>query len=138
MKEMNYPLYDEGEPVYNQICRHCGKPMQGRRDKKYCDDSCRSLHHSPINSPNYNLMRNTHTILRKNRRILCLACSHFGSSSEVQVAWMLDRGFSFQYCTQLIHQDNHEEQFICYDFAYHWINPGIVKIYPIAPTAKAA
>lgn len=62
-------------------CRQCGINLQGRIDKKFCNDSCRTLYHNQRQAPpmhvreiNQALMRNRQIILEllgENRTTLC-------------------------------------------------------------------
>ncbi len=51
-------------------CLACERPIKGRTDKKFCDDSCRNNYNNRLNSDATPLIRNINNILRKNRRIL--------------------------------------------------------------------
>lgn len=122
----------------NLNCINCGEVLIGRRDKKFCDDHCRSLHHNVFYAPKYNLIRKTHTTLRKNRRILVQASSFFGERIRVPVKWLTQRGFSFDHCTQFILQKNKKPQFVCYDIAYQWWDQEGVEIFFLPSEARAA
>ena len=54
----------------HKTCNHCGAPLAGRVDKKYCSDYCRTMFHNRINRSGTNLMRKIQRTLRKNRQIL--------------------------------------------------------------------
>jgi len=122
----------------NLNCVNCGEILIGRRDKKFCDDHCRSLHHNIFYAPQYNIIRKTHTILRKNRRILMQASALFGERSRVSVHWLTQRGFSFHHCTQWIDQKNEKLQFVCYDIAYQWRDQEGIQIFFLPSDSKAA
>ena len=51
-------------------CLECGDPFDGRQDKKFCSDQCRTTHFNKQNTDQNKFMRNINNILRKNRRIL--------------------------------------------------------------------
>jgi predicted nucleic acid-binding Zn ribbon protein len=51
-------------------CLNCGKPIQGRADKKFCDDSCRNAYNNQAKQVSTNIMRNINNALRKNRIVL--------------------------------------------------------------------
>lgn len=53
-----------------KTCRYCKKNLRGRADKKFCDDSCRTMYHNQgytqplhVREINYILMRNRKIIL---------------------------------------------------------------------------
>jgi len=122
----------------SQNCINCGETLSGRRDKKFCDDHCRSLYHNQTYAPDYNLIRKTHTILRKNRRILLQAGIAFGERNEVPSQWLTEQGFSFQHCTQWTDRKKTEQQIICYDIAYQWLDREHVRIFYISADSLAA
>lgn len=119
-------------------CLNCGETLIGRRDKKFCNDHCRSCYHNILNAPRYNLVRNTHAILRKNRRILFQAIGIFHEYDTIPVHWLVQRGFSFQHCTQRIEQNNQLQIIVCYDISYHWIDSEGIQISYISIDWRAA
>lgn len=78
-------------------CLECKSEMQGRSDKKFCSDYCRTAHHNKNNSDSNNFMRNINNILRKNRRILKEL--NPGGTTKVSKTELLDLGFKFSYYT---------------------------------------
>lgn len=61
-------MMEKDNPV--KTCRNCGKTLRGRADKKFCDDSCRTMFHNQgytqplhVREINYILMRNRKIIL---------------------------------------------------------------------------
>jgi predicted nucleic acid-binding Zn ribbon protein len=54
----------------NRNCPACGKPLNGRVDKRFCDDYCRNGYNNQLKSASNNLVRNINNALGKNRRIL--------------------------------------------------------------------
>ncbi len=78
-------------------CLECKTIIQGRADKKYCSDYCRTAFHNRNNSDSTNYMRNVNNILRKNRRILA-ALNPNGKAKTTRTK-LLDKGFKFSYYT---------------------------------------
>jgi len=78
-------------------CLHCNETLQGRRDKKFCDDQCRNAYNNELRRDSTNAMRNVNNLLKKNYRILAgldPAQKRLVSISELQ-----QQGFNFTYFT---------------------------------------
>ncbi|MCF8222449.1 MAG: hypothetical protein K9J25_04825 [Bacteroidales bacterium] len=52
-------------------CLDCGAALRGRSDKKFCSDQCRNNYNNTINREANSLVRNVHSVLRRNRKVLC-------------------------------------------------------------------
>ncbi|MDB5230474.1 MAG: hypothetical protein JWN76_1279 [Chitinophagaceae bacterium] len=51
-------------------CLFCGDRIQGRSDKKYCDDGCRNAANNNAKMETHKAIRDIDLILKKNRKIL--------------------------------------------------------------------
>lgn len=51
-------------------CLLCGKSFQGRTDKKFCSDACRSEYHNRLRAKEGNQVRDVDRILHRNREFL--------------------------------------------------------------------
>ena len=51
-------------------CLYCDKTLNGRADKKFCNDYCRNAYNNQLKSANSPIIRNINNALVKNRRIL--------------------------------------------------------------------
>jgi hypothetical protein len=51
-------------------CLSCDKTLNGRADKKFCNDYCRNAYNNQLKSANSPVVRNINNVLIKNRRIL--------------------------------------------------------------------
>jgi len=97
-------------------CKECGDQIQGRMDKKFCSDSCRSSFNNRLNSDSTNFMRNINNILRKNRRIL--ATLNPKGKSKVNREQLEKEGFRFSYFTNKYVTRSGNEYYFCYDQGY--------------------
>lgn len=103
-----------------KICLACERPIKGRADKKFCDDSCRNNYHNGLNfDDNTPLVRNINNVLRKNRRIL----QDFLSGTEKKVLVvdkikLVKKGYQFEYCTEHYTTKENEQYYYCYDYGY--------------------
>jgi hypothetical protein len=118
-----------------KICLACNRPIKGRSDKKFCDDSCRNNYNNRLNSDITPLMRNINNILRKNRRILEEAIA--GSAKSVVVIdkqKLLEMGFRFEYFTEQYTTERSEKYVYCYDYGYRRLDDG--KFMVVKDTRK--
>jgi len=97
-------------------CLECGDQFEGRVDKKFCSDQCRNTYNNRNNKDEINLVRNINYILRKNRRIL----EELNPSGKAKVSKSVlnDKGFNFQYFTNIYKTRNGKDYFFCYDQGY--------------------
>lgn len=97
-------------------CLECGKPVYGRRDKKFCDDQCRNAYNNRQNSESNNYVRNVHSLLRKNRRIL-QELNPEGKSKTTR-SKMIEKGFDFTYHTSTYTTKAGATYYFCYEYGY--------------------
>src|SRR5690349_5185659 len=98
-------------------CLACNKPIKGRPDKKFCDDSCRNNFNNRLYNYSIPVIRNINKILRKNRQILeDLLSGHENKVLLIDRKDLAEKGFQFEYFTELFHFDNKEPYYYCYDY----------------------
>ena len=101
-------------------CLDCERPIKGRADKKFCDDTCRNNYNNRLNfDDNTPLVRNINNILRKNRRALKELLS--GMEKKVLVIdkiKLVEKGYQFEYCTEHYTTKENEQYYYCYDYGY--------------------
>lgn len=118
------------------MCRACGKPLIGRRDKKYCDDYCRSRFNNRLNNVDEVPVKAINQVLRKNRQILhAVLLAVDKSTCRITGRQLQERGFNFHYFTHLYHTNKGDTYHYCYDYGYRVLEENwymIVKIrkYP--------
>lgn len=103
-------------PVKTRSCEECGSAIQGRDDKRFCGDQCRSAWHNRQNSDATAFIRNINNALRKNRRIL--AELNPSGKAKVRREDLLDRGFKFGYFTNIYTTKGGNTYYFCYDQGY--------------------
>lgn len=101
----------------NRLCPECNAVIHGRIDKKFCDDHCRTNFHNRMNSEAGQVMRNTNSILRKNRRILSVLLK---KSDCIQISSdkLLQTGFNVCFYTQTITDHLGNNYQCCYEFGF--------------------
>lgn len=104
----------------SKTCAECGKPFQGRADKKFCSDSCRSAHNNSLRTGSHHYVRQVHYILKKNHRIL----TEFNSKGKriVSMEKLRIRGFDFNHCTCSFTSEDGIHYRYCYDHGFYQKN----------------
>jgi hypothetical protein len=118
-----------------KICLACDRPIKGRTDKKFCDDSCRNNYNNRINSYTSPLVRNINNILRRNRRILEELLAPLEKKVLViERQKLIEKGFQFDYITEHYHPDKKEHYYYCYEYGYRSIDQE--KVLAVKDTRK--
>ncbi len=97
-------------------CLECGSQLKGRADKKFCDDACRNSYNNKLNSDTNNYVRNVHYVLRKNRRVL--EELNPDGTTKVPRSKLVEKGFDFDYHTNLYTTKAGATYFFCYEYGY--------------------
>ncbi len=100
----------------SKICLECGNKLTGRVDKKFCSDQCRVSFNNRLNSDETNLVRNVNNALRKNRRIL----TELNTTGKTRISGtkLKEKGFDFQYFTNLYKTKDGAVYYYCYEQGY--------------------
>jgi hypothetical protein len=87
-------------------CLHCGKELYGRRDKKYCNDTCRNAGnrkrvgvdtwYEPL------FIAQINTILKRNYKILKTELDRAEGPTTVGRFHLIDKNFNFRYYTSVL------------------------------------
>ena len=121
--------------MVTKTCLACNKPIKGRIDKKYCDDSCRNNYNNRLYNYSIPVIRNINKVLRKNRQILEAFLSGRGNKALIIGRNELaEKGFQFEYFTELFQPDKKELYYYCYDYGYRSINSE--KVMAVKDTRK--
>eukprot|EP00388_Colpodella_angusta_P013792 GDKJ01034523.1.p1 GENE.GDKJ01034523.1~~GDKJ01034523.1.p1 ORF type:complete len:117 (+),score=12.35 GDKJ01034523.1:129-479(+) len=100
----------------DKTCLECGEKIVGREDKKFCSDGCRNAYNNKINKDSTNYMRNINNKLRKNYRILS-GLNAEGKSKTTRNK-LLNKGFDFDYFTNVLNTGNGNTYYFVYDQGY--------------------
>ena len=101
------------ETENKKLCLYCEKPIEGRRDKKYCDPNCRALFHQERKQKEEAHFFKVLNILKNNRKIL-LALNPAGYST-VRKSFLQARGYNFNYFTNIFKTGGKEVYYFCFD-----------------------
>ena len=100
-----------------KTCLECDTEIKGRIDKKFCSDYCRNAYNNKINKDSKNLLRNINNRLRKNYRILDSFELKDGKTRTTKTR-LLDKGFDFEYLTNLYTTKKGSTYYFVYDLGY--------------------
>ncbi|WP_350284446.1 hypothetical protein [uncultured Croceitalea sp.] len=98
-------------------CLECATEFKGRIDKKFCTDYCRNAYNNKLNKDSKNLVRNINNRLRKNYRILDGFQLKEGKTRTTKTR-LLDKGFDFEYITNLYTTKKGSTYYFVYDLGY--------------------
>lgn len=111
----------------DKTCLECGAALLGRIDKKYCSDHCRNTYNNRLNKDSKNLVRNINNKLRKNYRILNSFPLKDGKTTTTKMQ-LLDKGFNFEYLTNLYTTKKGSTYYFVYDLGYLPLDNGYYMI----------
>ncbi|WP_313790965.1 DUF2116 family Zn-ribbon domain-containing protein [Flagellimonas alvinocaridis] len=99
-------------------CLYCNEPIQGRSDKKFCDDQCRSSYNYNKNAGHSPLVRKIIGILKKNRKIIKELNHGTSGTTKVSREELLAKGFDFDYYTSIYQTRAGDAYFFCFEMGY--------------------
>ena len=111
-------------------CRHCGRQVNGRVDKKFCDDYCRNQFNNVrrARSERNDYVKNINAALLRNRRILEKLLEDGSAASVVsrqQLQWL---GYQFHYSTHTQPDARGRRVFYCYEYGCAPVRPGWFRV----------
>lgn len=109
-------------------CIYCGKKFEGRPDKKYCNDQCRTNFSNDLKIKENKEIRSISLALKKNRNIL-KRFSEIKNGNMVPEESLRNSGFRFDYHTHYFTSELQKNVFtFCYDYGYREIGNKKYKI----------
>lgn len=99
----------------NRLCQTCGKPLRGRMDKKFCDDSCRNTFNNKAQSEANDFVRQVNLVLKKNRRILADLLGQ-EKMLKIPLQQLREKGFHFHYQTHCYTTQKGQTYYFCYEY----------------------
>ena len=102
-------------------CIECGKPLVGRKDKKFCDTECRAAHHNKNKSPGELEIQHIQAILRHNRKILKTLCPQ--GKATVRRELLNHLRYDYRYFTGT-YKSAVGTYYLCYDYGFAPIMEG--------------
>lgn len=98
-----------------RACLDCGKPVSGRRDKKFCDDQCRNNYYNRAHGETSEEFKAINLILKKNRKILEDLLPPDGKA-KVSSKTLTDKGFNHTYLTHTYTTQAGSVYRYCYEY----------------------
>lgn len=105
------------QTVTAKKCLACEKNLQGRVDKKFCNDYCRNAYNNQLKSSNSSLVRTINNALIKNRRILETVLKEEEMAKATKDK-LVQQGFQFKYLTHTYTNKKGNIYFFCYEYGY--------------------
>lgn len=101
-----------------RTCLLCHNPLEGRSDKKFCDDYCRNIHyHQNLGAGDLKIKR-IHDVLRKNRKILMECRKLTAEGQTLPFESLQQRGYQFKYLTHMEGVGEGQPTYCCFDMGY--------------------
>lgn len=99
-----------------RLCTDCNSPLQGRQDKKFCNDHCRSNYNNSLRAESNHVVKSVNLILKKNRDIL----EKFNPHGKIKVnrIKLLAAGFDPCYHTHTRYSKKDGLYIFCYEYGY--------------------
>ena len=103
--------------MLNRQCLECGSILEGRVDKKFCSNYCKSAYHYAVNcAKEPTLFRIIDKQLKLNRRIL--KDYNKGGKVTVRIEVLLNEGFNPKYFTHYWKNQKGQVYLFCYEFGF--------------------
>jgi len=98
-------------------CLNCGAEIEGRRDKKFCDNYCKSqFHYEKSVLGNGNRYQQVLDQLKKNRRVL--AKFNKAGLAKVECTKLIDEGFDPSIFTNYWKNKKGEVYLFCFEYGF--------------------
>jgi hypothetical protein len=119
-----------------KLCLDCGRPINvGRKDKKFCDDSCRTNYNNNREKPPQDIreisipefVKGINDVLFNNRRML-EECLGDKENCRIKSRELDGRGFRFKFYTSCDITRKGEEYYFCYDLGYKEVEDGSLVV----------
>lgn len=95
-------------------CPECGKAIQGRTDKRFCDAYCRNAYNNKVMRSHEQQIQAVNKQLRKNRSIL-KTLSPIGKTT-VRKQVMMSMGYDFSVFSSLYRSSKGATYYLCHDY----------------------
>lgn len=99
-----------------RLCLDCNAILNGRADKKFCDDQCRTNYNNKIRTEDHSYLNEVNRILRKNRDIL--KDKNPEGKVKLKRDQLIRKGFDFNYHTHTYTTQKGTTYIFCYEYGY--------------------
>jgi hypothetical protein len=105
-------------------CLECGRTVNGRADKKFCGDHCRTIYNNRVKLQSLEKVKDINSILKRNRQIL-EEIFQVAEKAKVKKQVLISRGFDPSYHTHIKTSKLGTEFRFCYEFGYYFDQEGV-------------
>ena len=99
-----------------RLCLDCNAVVNGRADKKFCDDQCRTNYNNHLRAEDNSFLNEINRILKKNRDIL--RAKNPEGKAKVKRDALVRKGFDFNFHTHTYATQKGQVYFFCYEYGY--------------------
>nr|WKN33993.1 DUF2116 family Zn-ribbon domain-containing protein [Tunicatimonas sp. TK19036] len=117
-----------------KTCVVCQTSFEGRTDKVFCSDHCRTAYHNQQRKEKNHYLRKVNKVLTRNRDILQRACPD--TKRKVNKALLLQQGFQYGYFTGQYETQYGHTYYYCYDYGYRVVNEEEVIVVRLQPNVQ--
>jgi hypothetical protein len=111
-----------------RTCLTCGHEIQGRTDKKFCDDQCRTTFNNRFRNGS-EMVKTVNKVLRNNRSIIEQLLTDEKEKVRVSLQKLMTKGFNFYYHTHTYTGHNGFNLFYCYEYGYQQLEDEMVVLF---------
>jgi predicted nucleic acid-binding Zn ribbon protein len=98
-------------------CLDCGAELEGRADKKFCSDHCKSSYHYECTKRKAaSMFKTIDAQLKKNRQLLKFY--NQAGKATVRKEVLIEKGFNPRYFTHFWKARNGNVYFFCYEYGF--------------------
>lgn len=110
----------------DRFCLDCGAKLRGRSDKKFCSDHCRNNYNNNLNRDINSLVRNVHSLLRKNRKILSEL--YLSEKKKIHIDALLVTGYNLNFFTHMVETESGDIYKYCYEYGYREAGDNYIEL----------
>lgn len=109
-----------------RLCLDCGNIINGRIDKKFCNDVCRTNYNNAFKLEDGHFLKQINQILKRNRKIL--KDRYPNEQVKVKLHDLVKKGFDFDFHTHRMTTNNGQTYFFCYEYGYAVLPSGELMV----------
>lgn len=102
----------------NRQCEHCGNPLAGRSDKRFCSINCKNAANMARRKATLSVVRQTDRYLHRNREILNTLMGPSRTKMKIARTELDATGFRYNYLTGIYFNKEGKIYHNVYDFAW--------------------
>lgn len=112
-----------------KFCLSCKKSLNGRIDKKFCDDYCRSNYNNKTKKVMPPKVKEINLILRRNRDLLKTLADKSGGKATVSLHILAEQGFNFEFFTHQYITKTENKYNFCYEYGYLKLQDKVIVVH---------